>query len=291
MKTIYRLFLPLAAVLALAVSCGENEGPSASVSDKGGFFFKQEFNFNLTSNPVIEIPVVRLGTSGDLTVEVAATGASEFTVPAQTVIKDGDRVGVLQVTYTPSALTFNQLYELNLTLKGYDSVYGYPNARVTIEYPTSYYKYATGTVNEEWWAEVETDKELYVRDFAADLLQCYIPKCWGHDSGPGYDVQDYVFYWNTATNMVYVPVQYMGWQYQSDMGAKTCRFGGPNHPEASAEWFAYIDNYYKSHPELVHPHYDPDKKILYLGDSNWFNADGVNTSSDPPAKNDTFVFD
>jgi hypothetical protein len=289
MKTITRLIL--LSALAVLASCKENKGGGDDASGNEGFFFKQSFAYNLLTNPVIEIPVVRLGTSGDLTVDVAATGASEFSVPAQTVIKDGDRTGILEVTYDKNSLAFNTPYHLTVTIKDYSSVYGYEKADVTIEYPTSFYVYGKGTMNEEWWAEVEPDKTMYARDFAAGILECYVADCWGHDSGPGYDVQNYVFYWNTQNNMVYVPVQYMGWQYQSDMGAKTCRFGGPDHSVASANWYAYIDDYYKSHTELVHPHFDPDKRIFYLGDSNWFNANGVNTSSDPPAKNDSFVLD
>ena len=210
MKTIAKLIL--LSALATVAACGKSAGPDGAASagsSTEGFFFKQEFNYNLTSNPVVEVPVVRLGTQGDLTVQVTATGASEFTVPGEVVIKDGDRMGTLAVTYDPSKLSFNQLYQVALAIKDYTSLYGFQNATLTIEKPTSYYKYGAGTIVEDWWGEQE-DKDMYAREFAEDVLQCYLPDCWGHDSGAGYPVQNYVFYWNTKTNQVYVPFQFMG---------------------------------------------------------------------------------
>lgn len=132
-----------------------------------------------------------------------------FTVPSQVTIKDGERVGNLVVTYDKSQLAFNETYELNLSISDYTSLFGYGKAVATIEYPTSYYEYGKGTIEEGWWGEQE-DKVMYARDYAKNILQCYLPDCWGHDTGAGYDAQDYVFYWNTETNKVYVPLQYMG---------------------------------------------------------------------------------
>ena len=211
--------------------------------------------------------MVRLGTQGDLTVQVTATGASEFTVPGEVVIKDGDRMGTLEVTYDPSRLSFNQLYEVALAIKDYTSLYGFQNATLTIEKPTSYYKYGAGTIVEDWWGE-QDDKDMYAREFAEDVLQCYLPDCWGHDSGAGYPVQNYVFFWNTKTNKVYVPFQFMGCEDWciADQGAIACKFGGPGYKEGSAEWMAYIDNVYASHA-YPQPHYDPAKKAFYLSDS------------------------
>ena len=150
MKTIAKLIL--FSALAAVAACGKNDVPggASTGSSTEGFFFKQEFNYNLTSNPVVEVPVVRLGTQGDLTVQVTATGASEFTVPGEVVIKDGDRMGTLAVTYDPARLNFNQLYEVALAIKDYTSLYGFQNATLTIEKPTSYYKYGAGTIVEDW---------------------------------------------------------------------------------------------------------------------------------------------
>lgn len=167
-------FLSVLAVLFSAVSCKDDGGTSGSSSEC--YFFQESFSFNVTSNPEVEIPVVRLGTSGDVSVNVSSTGSSLFTVPSQVTIKDGERVGNLVVTYDKSQLAFNETYELNLSISDYTSLFGYGKAVATIEYPTSYYEYGKGTIEEGWWGEQE-DKVMYARDYAKNILQCYLPDC------------------------------------------------------------------------------------------------------------------
>ena len=58
----------VAGLMSSAVAC-DNDSDSAGSSAEL-YFFQESFSFNLTSNPEIQIPVVRLGTSGDMTVEV-----------------------------------------------------------------------------------------------------------------------------------------------------------------------------------------------------------------------------
>lgn len=269
MKSVKRLTAFLTVIL-IAVSCKDDGSAPASGSEC--YFFQESFSFNVSSNPEIEIPVVRLGTSGDVTVSVSSTGTSIFSVPSQVTIKDGERIGNLVVTYDKSRLEFNEVYGLEISISGYSSLFGYGKALAAIEYPTSYYEYGKGTIEEGWWGEQE-DKVMYARDYAKNVLQCYLPDCWGHDSGAGYDVQDYVFYWNTETNKVYVPLQYMGttggdkvkWNI-ADRGVLACMFGGPGYKEGSSEWMSYVDDWYKN-AGLVQPYYDPVKKAFWLSDT------------------------
>ena len=272
MRKIKTIFTAIAAlsVLLLQTSC-DKENTSTGGSSTECYFFQETFSFNVTTNPDISIPVVRLGTDGDVTVNVTSSGSSVFSVPSSVTIKDGDRVGNLVVTYDKSQLSYNELYELKLSINNYSSLYGYGSAAATVEYPTSYYEYSKGIIEEGWWGETE-EKTMYARDYAKNVLQCYLPDCWGHDSGAGYDVQDYIFYWNTATNKVYVPLQFMGttgsgiqWNI-ADRGVLACAFGGPGHAEGSSAWMDYIDSWYKS-AGYTQPYYDPDKKTFYLSDS------------------------
>ncbi len=264
------------AVLCSAVSCEKDDNTSGSSTEC--YFFQETFSFNVTSNPDIEIPVVRLGTSGDVSVNVTATGSSVFSVPSQVTIKDGERVGNLVVTYDRSRLAYNEEYALELSISGYASLFGYGKAVATIEYPTSYYEYGKGTIEEGWWGEQE-DKTMYARDYAENVLQCYLPDCWGHDSGADYDVQNYYFYWNTETNKVYVPLQYMGttggdkvkWNI-ADRGVLACMFGGPAYKEGSSAWMSYADDWYRS-AGLTQPYYDPAKKAFYLSDTAAVNPE------------------
>ena len=105
-------------------------------------------------------------------------------------------------------------------------------------------------------------------DYADNVYQCYLPECWGHDSGAGYPVQDYVFFWNTKTNKLYIPFQFMGCEDWciGDQGSIACKFGGPDYKAGSAQWMDYIDKIYAGHA-YPQPHYDPEKKAFYLSDS------------------------
>lgn len=157
MKSVKRLTAFLTVIL-IAVSCKDDGSAPASGSEC--YFFQESFSFNVSSNPEIEIPVVRLGTSGDVTVSVSSTGTSIFSVPSQVTIKDGERIGNLVVTYDKSRLEFNEVYELEISISGYSSLFGYGKALAAIEYPTSYYEYGKGTIEEGWWGEQE-DKVMY----------------------------------------------------------------------------------------------------------------------------------
>ena len=267
---INRILLCLAACASLLgfSACQENKGASgdAAVSDDC-FFIEEQLAYNLTSNPTIVVPVARLAKGEEKVVNVNSTGSNLFTVPSSVTIEDGNRIGEMELTYDPKSLTFNETYELDITISGFSSIYGYEKVHVIIEYPTSYFEYGAGTIYEGWWGEQE-DKTLFVREYADNVYQCYLPECWGHDSGAGYPVQDYVFFWNTKTNKLYIPFQFMGCEDWciGDQGSIACKFGGPDYKAGSAQWMDYIDKIYAGHA-YPQPHYDPEKKAFYLSDS------------------------
>ena len=268
MKT-NRILLGLAALATLVglAACQKNNGNGGTAASDDCFFIGEQLAYNLTSNPTIIVPVARLAQGAEKVVNVSATGSNLFTVPSSVTIADGDRIGEMELTYDPKSLTYNETYELDITISGFSSIFGYEKVHVIIEYPTSYFEYGSGTIYEDWWGEQE-DKTLFVREYADNVYQCYLPECWGHDSGAGYPVQDYVFFWNTKTNKLYIPFQYMGcddWCI-GDQGSIACKFGGPDYKAGSAQWMDYIDKVYAGHA-YPQPHYDPDKKAFYLSDS------------------------
>lgn len=265
---------------------GGNEAVSADC-----FFIEQQLAYNLTSNPTIIVPVARLAKAGEAVVNVSSTGSSLFTVPSSVKIESGDRIGEMELTYDPKSLTFNETYELDITISDFQSIYGYEKVHVIIEYPTSYFEYGSGTIYEDWWGEQE-DKTMFVREYAENVYQCYLPECWGHDSGAGYPVQDYVFFWNTKTNKVYVPFQFMGYEDWciADQGAIACMFGGPGYKEGSADWMAYIDKVYATHT-YPQPHYDPAKKAFYLSDSAACSPADGSVSYGTPGRPDVFYLE
>ena len=265
---------------------GGNEAVSADC-----FFIEQQLAYNLTSNPTIIVPVARLAKAGEAVVNVSSTGSSLFTVPSSVKIESGDRIGEMELTYDPKTLTFNETYELDITISDFQSIYGYEKVHVIIEYPTSYFEYGSGTIYEDWWGEQE-DKTMFVREYAENVYQCYLPECWGHDTGAGYPVQDYVFFWNTKTNKVYVPFQFMGCEDWciADQGAIACMFGGPGYKEGSADWMAYIDKVYATHT-YPQPHYDPAKKAFYLSDSAACSPADGSVAYGTPGRPDVFTLE
>ena len=268
MKT-NRIHLGLAALATLVgmAACQKPNGNGGTAASDDCFFIGEQLAYNLTSNPTIIVPVARLAQGAEKVVNVSATGSNLFTVPSSVTIADGDRIGEMELTYDPKSLTYNETYELDIAISGFSSIYGYEKVHVIIEYPTSYVEYGSGTIYEDWWGEKE-DKTLFVRDYADNVYQCYLPECWGHDSGAGYPVQDYVFFWNTKTNKLYIPFQFMGCEDWciGDQGSIACKFGGPDYKAGSAQWMDYIDKIYAGHA-YPQPHYDPEKKAFYLSDS------------------------
>ena len=271
-----RILAVLAAVSLLAVSCKDDEGfgGGAVAGDElsmQGFFSQQRYIYSLSSVSSLEIPVARLGKSGDLDVTITSSGSPEFTVPGSVTIKGGNRIGTAEIAFDKAALAYMESYELNVAISGFNSIYGYGQAVVQIDNPMPadfpYEVYGSGKITEDWWGEVE-EKDLLYRDCGGGIYQCYLPECWGHDSGAGYPVQDYVFFWDTKTNKLYIPFQFMGCEDWciGDQGSIACKFGGPDYGDGLRVWREYIDNVYKSSP-FPQPHYDPATKSFYLSDS------------------------
>ena len=291
---INRILLSILACATLfglsACQKGNDAGGNQAVSDDC-FFIEQQLAYNLTSHPTIIVPVARLAKAAEAVVNVSSTGSDLFTVPSSVKIENGNRIGEMELTYDPKSLTFNETYELDITISDFKSIYGYQKVHVIIEYPTSYFEYGAGTIYEDWWGEQE-DKTMFAREYAENVYQCYLPECWGHDSGAGYPVQDYVFFWNTKTNKVYVPFQFMGCEDWciADQGAIACKFGGPDYKAGSADWMAFIDQVYASHA-YPQPHYDPAKKAFYLSDSAACSPADGSVAYGSPGRPDVFYLE
>ena len=283
--------LVLAAAAFLGVTACQNKENGGGVENSDCFFIEEQLAYNLTSNPTIIVPVARLSQGAEITVNVNSTGSNLFTVPSSVTMENGNRIGEMEITYDPKSLTFNETYELDITISGFKSIYGYEKVHVIIEYPTSYFEYGAGTIYEDWWGEVE-QKTMFMREYAENVYQCYLPECWGHDSGAGYPVQDYVFFWNTKTNKLYIPFQFMGcsdWCI-GDQGSIACKFGGPDYKAGSAQWMDYIDKVYASHA-YPQPHYDPAKKAFYLSDSAACSPADGSVAYGTPGPPDVFYLD
>ena len=126
---INRILLSILACATLfglgACQKGNDAGGNQAVS-ADCFFIEQQLAYNLTSNPTIIVPVARLAKAAEAVVNVSSTGSDLFTVPSSVKIENGNRIGEMELTYAPKSLTFNETYELYITISDFMSIYGYP---------------------------------------------------------------------------------------------------------------------------------------------------------------------
>ena len=72
MKTNRLSFLLIASCALLFGACKDNDDTGADLSGQG-FFSQETLIYSLSGQSSISVPVVRLGTSGDITVNITST--------------------------------------------------------------------------------------------------------------------------------------------------------------------------------------------------------------------------
>lgn len=214
-NTIKYLAIAAALVLGLA-SCTKKAPeyqPAPAVGNAEVFFApNQPTTVNLKGNEgVITVGLKRVQTASSLTATISSTSPSLFTVPSSVTFDAGAATAVLNITFQPESLEEEVEYSFNLTITSDTTPYGSSEYNFIASIPASWQKFGTGTLTEDWWGEVETKMTLWYQDIDSHTRLCKIEKCFGHDTGPTYDVQDYVFYWDTETNFLRIPMHYMGY--------------------------------------------------------------------------------
>lgn len=214
-NTIKYLAIAAALVLGLA-SCTKKAPeyqPAPAVGNAEVFFApNQPTTVNLKGNEgVISVGVKRVQTASSLTATISSTSPSLFTVPSSVTFDAGAATAVLNITFQPASLEEEVEYAFNLTITSDTTPYGSSEYNFIASIPAAWQKFGTGTLTEDWWGEVETKMTLWYQDIDSHTRLCKIEKCFGHDTGPTYDVQDYMFYWDTETNFLRIPMHYMGY--------------------------------------------------------------------------------
>ena len=289
-NTIKYLAIAAALVFGLA-SCTKKAPeyqPAPAVGNAEVYFApNQPTTVNLKGNEgVITVGLKRVQTSGSLTATVSSTSPSLFTVPSSVTFDAGAATAVLNITFQPESLEEEVEYAFNLTLTSDTTPYGSSEYSFIASIPAAWLTFRKGTLYETpYWNEVET-KTLYYQELSDELLLCKFEDCFGHDTGPTYPVQDYMFYWNTKTNRLYIPVQWMGyensngltwfsdepafynlyWAMKNGAGYGAGTFGpGAGQVEGTAEWFEFCDAFRDKYPEDYYPYYDGNGGF-YLAD-------------------------
>lgn len=244
-------------------------------------------------SPSLDIIVAREST-GALSVPITATGddaLTYFNVPASVDFAADEKEAKLTISAKDVANTpMNEYYKLTLSIADAALVTAYGTSEFSFEIGISlpWIKFSDGLLVEAWWGEEEPGKVMYYQQLTPTLRYCKIDDCWGHDTGASYDVQPYIWYWNTETNVCYVPQQFMGYTssgrptYASDELAfynlywhsQSANKNGSGQAVGTDAWFAFCDTYRAAWAGDPFPYYDGKGKF-YLADWYYFMDPGT----------------
>jgi hypothetical protein len=248
-------------------------------------------------SPSLDIIVAREST-GALSVPITATGddaLTYFNVPASVDFAADEKEAKLTISAKDVANTpMNEYYKLTLSIADAALITAYGTSEFSFEIGISlpWIKFSDGLLVEAWWGEEEPGKVMYYQQLTPTLRYCKIDDCWGHDTGASYNVQPYIWYWNTETNACYVPEQYMGYSsgandmYISDepgfynlwWNKSAPGKNGSGQVAGTDAWFAFCDAFRATYPEDYYPYYDGKGKF-YLADYGFWMSGGVPTGS------------
>ncbi len=236
-------------------------------------------------NPKMEIVVGRNSSDAALDAPLTVKGdaTTYFDVPTKVSFAAGESQKILTIAVKDlDTVPVNSFFDLSMAVdESLVSAYGLSavSFKVGIELP--WITFDTGTMVEGWWGETEPEMPMKYQQISANMRYCVVEGCWGHNTGEGYPVQPYVWYWNTETNACYVPCQYMGYSpeggdvYVSDEPAfynwywnmQEAGKNGSGLEQGTDAWFEWCDARRAAWEGDPFPYYDGAGKF-YLGD--WF---------------------
>lgn len=299
-KLINILFVTSLMVLGIA-SCSKKESYVPAKPEDGArvyFITLPSSTVKLTKeNPEMQIEIGRNSKESALEATLTVVGddaKTYFNIPTSVAFAAGEEKAMITVAAKDvDAMPMNEFYDLSITVQeDLQSLYGLANIsfKVGIELPWIVFDKA-GTMIEGWWGETEPGMPMKYQQISATLRYCMVEGCWGHDTiakGEPYEVQPYVWYWNTETNACYVPCQYMG--YSTDKGdayisdepafynwywnSQTPGKNGSGLEQGTAEWFEWCDARRAAWEGDPFPYYDGAGKF-YLGDWGFYVTPGT----------------
>ena len=299
----HRYFVLALALSAFAIAaCSEKEtytpGPQAD-----GFHFSTDVNSSVIevdeSMNGVDVFLYRSKTAASETKKVTIVDESGLFFAANPTTVDvafaaGEGKKAIHIPFAFAELKPGKEYPISFSFTGDETPYGPSSLKVSILSPLPWIFFAKGVMIESptWWGE-EEEKEMYYQQVSDKIRFCKVEACFGHDTieaGGDYDVQDYTWYWNTETNEVYVPLQYMGYTdkdgYETWIGDETSFYdaywnakdpgkNGSGKEVGSEEWFEFCDWFRAKYPRPAdwYPYYDGNG-VFYLADGYLANHPG-----------------
>lgn len=224
----------------------------------------------------------------DVAIEASGNGLDVFEVPGTFSFQSGEKESKITVEFDPADLTPNTFYDLTIKISdaGLTTPYGTSTLAFTAGINLPWIAFDEGIMYETpYWGE-EEKKTLYYQQISENIRFCRVPECFGYETikgGDPYDVQDYTFYWNTETNQIYIPKQWMGYAnsngetwFMDESEFYNWYWEGYGYAPGTDEWFAFCDSFRAKYPDDYYPYYDGNGGF-YLAD--YYTAGQPGTSA------------
>ena len=281
------LNIALLSLLAIAaVSCAKETSPYKPAEPVQG---EQVYFPNTLSERIVldknqnsfDLPIFRNAETLealDVAIEASGNGVDLFDIPGLVSFQNGEKESKITVSYNPEEIEANVFYDIVIKIsdEGITTPYGTSSFAFTVGIELPWIAFDSGIISEspDWWGE-EENKTLYYQQISETVRYCRIPECFGYMTiagGEPYDVQDYTFYWNTKTNQIYIPKQYMGYTnsngptfFLDESEFYNWYWEGYGYAAGTDEWFAFCDSFRAKYPTDYYPYYD--------GNGGFFLAD------------------
>ena len=288
MKTLRNIFSVMLATVAMTgfFSCTE-ESPvyePAKVESGAQVYFSQDVvavtDYNIRGVESLPIQVNRVNKEADASIAVEATcDCPAIKFPAEVKFAAGEATANYVITIDQTGIAENTPYSICLKLTADTTAYGVCKYEFKVASNLPWIKFSKGHMTEAWWGE-EEDETMYFQQVSETMRYCYISDCF--DTEGGAVATDYYFYWNTATNEISVPMQYMGFTngglpvYVSDAAAFFEGYYGND--KLVANGYKDAADYAYNAQGYNRPYYDGNGGF-YLGDFYYYDPQGEKAGS------------
>lgn len=287
MKKFINIILTL-GLIAFAASCVKEYGPHQpgeldNANCYGVYFPVQEatgaHTFDPTQPTETDIIVARQHANGNITVPVEIVNETGIFNVEPITFADGQSETVLHITF-PNA-EIGVVYPLSVTITDPDYASKYNSGATSFDFSVFRVEWKTlndpttgepaeVTFYEEWWGEVHVARVKY---YEVDGIRTCLAYTDDPDEGVWGMKTDFTFTWNTKTNKVDIPQNFMGWDYD-DQG-KPKPESDCSSPVYVFDWYSYfvmkgqyskdVEAFYAANgTSYPRSYYDPQTGIFYL---------------------------
>lgn len=276
MKTLRNIFsVMLATVAVIGLFSCEEESPVYEPAQKESgsqVYFSKDVvavsSYNIRGVKSLPIQISRADTIVDATIGIKAVcGNPAIHFPKEVKFTAGKATANYVITIDESGIEDNTPYEVSLKIGNDTTKYGPAQYDFTLASELPWIKFSKGHMIEGWWGE-EEDETMYFQQISENVRYCYITNCF--DTEGGAEPTNYYFYWDTNTNYLSIPMQYMG--FTNSSGYKVYFSDGATFYEAYYGLDYLNSKGFADGVAFLYDHYG-DPRPYYDGNGNFYLAD------------------